>query len=94
MGNKEKRGNQCQSSLSWAPNPTDVDCSHEIKKHLLLGRRPMKNLDSVLKNRDITLPTKVHIIKAILFPVVMYGYKSWTIKKAKHQRIDAFELWC
>ena len=80
MGNKEKRGNQCQSSLSWAPNPTDVDCSHEIKKHLLLGRRPMKNLDSVLKNRDITLPTKVHIIKAMVFPVVMYRCEKSEVK--------------
>jgi len=99
MENKEKRGNQCQSSLSWTPKShmsqnADVGCTHEIKRHLLLGRRAMKNLDSVLKNRDITLPTKVHLIKAMFFPVVMYGYESWTIKKAKHQRIDAFELWC
>ena len=70
----------------------DCDCSHEIKRHLLLGRKAMTNLDSILKNRDITLPIKVHLVKATLFPVVMYGYESWTIKKAEHQRIDAFEL--
>ena len=70
------------------------DCSHEIKRHLLLGRKVMTNLDSTLKSRDITLPTKVHLVKAMVFPVVMYGCESWTIKKAEHQRIDAFELWC
>ena len=72
----------------------DGDCSHEIKRCLLLGRKAMINLDSVLKSRDITLPTKVHLVKAILFTVVLYGCKSWTIKKAECQRIDAFELWC
>ena len=72
----------------------DGDCSHEIKRHLLLGRKGMAYLDSVLKSRDITLPTKVCLVKAMVFPVVMYGYESWTIKKAEHQRIDAFELWC
>ena len=72
----------------------DVDCSHEIKRHLLLGRKVMTNLDSILKSRDITLPTKVHPVKAMVFPVVMYGCESWTIEKAEHQRIDAFELWC
>ena len=72
----------------------DGDCSHEIKRRLLLGRKVMTNLDSILKSIDITLPTKVHLIKAIVFPVVMYGCESWTIKKAEHQRIDAFELWC
>ena len=72
----------------------DGDCSHEIKRCLLLGRKVMTNLDSILKNRDITLPKKVHLVKAIVFPVVMYGCESWTIKKAEHQRIDAFELWC
>ena len=72
----------------------DGDCSHEIKRHLLLGRKVMTNLDSTLKSRDITLPTKVCLVKAIVFPVVMYGCESWTIKKAEHQRIDAFELWC
>ena len=70
------------------------DCSHEIKRRLLLGRKAMTNLDSILKSRDITLPTKVHLAKAMVFPVVMYGSESWTIKKAECQRIDAFELWC
>ena len=72
----------------------DGDCSHAIKRHLLLGRKAMTNLDSILKSRDITLPTKVHLVKAMVFPVVMYGCESWTIKKAEHQRIDAFEVWC
>ena len=72
----------------------DGDCSHEIKRCLLLGRKVMTNLDSILKSRDITLPTKVRLVKAIVFPVVMYGCESWTVKKAEHQRIDAFELWC
>jgi len=72
----------------------DGDCCHEIKRRLLLGRKTMTNLDSILKNRDITLLTKVHLVKAMVFPVVMYGCESWTIKKAEHQRIDAFELWC
>ena len=72
----------------------DGDCSHEIKRHLLLGRKAMTNLDSILKSRDITLLTKVHLVKAMVFPVVMYGCESWTIKKAEYQRIDAFELWC
>ena len=72
----------------------DSDCSHKIKTHLLLGRKVMTNLDSILKTRDITLSTKVHLVKAMVFPVVMYGCESWTIKKAEHQRIDAFELWC
>ena len=72
----------------------DGDCSHEIKRHLLLGRKAMTNLDSILESRDITLPTKVCLVKGMVFPVVMYGCESWTIKKAEHQRIDAFELWC
>ena len=72
----------------------DGDCSHEIKRCLLLGRRVMINLESILKTRDITFPTKVHLVKAMVFPVVMYGCESWTIKKAEHRRIDAFELWC
>ena len=72
----------------------DGDCSHEIKRHLLLGRKVMANLDSILKCRDITLPTKVHLVKAMVFPVVMYGCESWTIKKAECRRIDTFELWC
>ena len=70
------------------------DCSHEIKRHLVLGRKAMTNLDSILKSRDITLMTKVHLVKAMVFPVVIYGCESWTIKKAECQRIDAFELWC
>ena len=72
----------------------DGDCSHEIKRHLFLGRKVMTNPDSILKNRDITLPTKVCLVKAMVFPVVIYGCESWTIKKAEHRRIDAFELWC
>ena len=72
----------------------DGDCRHEIKRRLLLGRKALSNLDSILKSRDITLPTKIPLIKAMVFPVVMYGCESWTIKKAKHRRIDAFELWC
>ena len=72
----------------------DGDCSHEIKRHLLLGRKAMINLDGILKSRDITLPTKVHLVKAMVFPVVMYGRESWTIKKAECRRIDAVELWC
>ena len=72
----------------------DGDCSHEIKRHLLLGRKAMTNLDNILKSRDITLPTKVCLVKAMVFPVVMYGCESWTVKKAELRRIDAFELWC
>ena len=72
----------------------DGDCSHEIKRRLLLGRKVMTNLDSIFKSRDITLPTKVRLVKAMVFPVVMYGCESWTVKKAEHWRIDAFELWC
>ena len=72
----------------------DGDCSHEMKRRLLLGRKVMTNLDSIFKSRDITLPTNVHLVKAMVFPVVMYGCESWTVKKAEHRRIDAFELWC
>ena len=72
----------------------DGVCSHEIKRHLLLGRKAMTNIDNILKSRNITLPTKVHLVKAMVFPIVKYGCESWTIKKAKHQKIDAFELWC
>ena len=72
----------------------DGDCSHEIERCLLLGSKVMSNLDSILKSRDITLPTKVRLVKAMIFPVVMYGCESWTVKKAEHRRIDAFELWC
>ena len=81
--------------IFWVSKITaDGDCSHEIKRHLLLWRKLMTNLDSVFKSRDITLPTKVHLVKAMVFPVVMYGCDSWTVKKAECQRIDAFELWC
>ena len=72
----------------------DGDCSHEIKRHLLLGRKVTPNLDSILKSKDITLPTEVCLVKAMVFPIVVYGCESWTIKKAEHRRIDAFELWC
>ena len=90
-----KQWKQCQT-LFWGGSKitADGDCSHEIKRRLLLGRKVMTNLDSILKNRDITLPTKVRLVKAMVFPVVMYGCESWTIKKAECQRIDAFELWC
>ena len=81
--------------IFWGSKITaDGDCSHEIKRRLLLGRKVMIKLDSILKSRDSTLPTKVHLVKSMVFPVVMYGCESWTIKKAEHQRIDAFELWC
>ena len=81
--------------LFWGSKITaDGDCSHEIKRHLLLGRKVMTNLDSILKSRDITLTTKVHVVKAIVFPLIMYGFESWTVKKAECWRIDAFELWC
>ena len=81
--------------IFWGSKITaDGDCSHEIKRRLLLGRKVMINLDSILKSRDITLPKKVRLVKAMVFPVVVYGYESWTVKKAEHQRIDAFELWC
>ena len=84
-----------QTLFSWTPKITaDGDCSHEIKRCLLLGRKAVTNLDSILKSRDITLPTKVCLVKAMVFPVVMYGCESWTIKKAECRRIDAFELWC
>ena len=88
-------GKQWQT-LFWGGSKitVDRDCTHEIKRHLLLGRKVMNNLDSIVKSRDITLSTKGHLVKAIVFPVVMYGCESWTIKKAECQRIDAFELWC
>ena len=86
---------QCQT-LFWGGSKitADGDCSHEIKRRLLLGRKVMTNLDSIFKSRDITLPAKVHLVKAMVFPGVMYGCESWTVKKAEHRRIDAFELWC
>ena len=90
----EKQWKQCHTLFWGAPNTTDGDCSHEIRRHLLLGRKVMTNLDSIFKSRDITLPTKVRLVKAMVFPVVMYGCESWTMKKAERQRIDAFELWC
>ena len=81
--------------IFWCSKVTaDGDCSHEIKRCLLLRRKVMTNLDSILKSRDIILPTKVHLVKAMVFPVVMYGCERWTVKKAEHRRIDAFELWC
>ena len=92
MGKQWKR---CQT-LFWGCSKitADGDCSHEIKRHLLLGRKVTTNLDNIFKSRDITWPTKVHLVKAMVFPVVMYGCESWTIKKAERQRLDAFELWC
>ena len=88
-------GKQWQTFIFGGSKITaDADCSHEIKRHLLLGRKTMTNLDSILKSTDITLPKKVHLVKAMVFPVVMYGCETWTIKKAECRRIDAFELWC
>ena len=89
-----KQWKQCQTLFFWAPTSLQIDCSHEIKRHLLLGRKVMTNLDSILKSRDITLSTKIHLVNAMVFPVVMYGCESWTIKKAERRRTDAFELWC
>ena len=91
MGKQWKQG---QTILGGSKITADGDCSHEIKRHLLLGRKAMINLDSILESRDITLPTKVHLVQGMVFPVVMYGCESWTIKKSEHRRIDAFELWC
>ena len=90
-----KQWKQCQT-LFWGGSKitVDGDCSHEIKRRLLLGRKVMTNLDSIFKSRDITLPTKVRLVKAMVFPAVMYGCESFTVKKAEHRRIDAFELWC
>ena len=88
-------GETVSDFIFWDSKITaDGDCSHEMKRLLLLGRKFMTNLNSILKIRDITLPTKVHLVKAMVFPVVTYGCESWTVKKAKHRRIDAFELWC
>ena len=90
-----KQWKQLLTLFFWGSKITaDGDCSHEIKRRLLLGRKVMTKLDSIFKSRDVTLPTKVHLVKAMVFPVVMYGCESWTVKKAEHQRIDAFELWC
>ena len=90
----EKQWKQWQTIFLGSKITADGDYSHEIKRHLLLRRKVMTNLDSILKSRDITLPTKVHLVKAMIFPVVMYGYESWTIKKAQHWRIDVFKPWC
>ena len=89
-----KQWKQWQTVLGGSKITADGDCSHEIKRCLLVGRKAMTNLDSMLKSKDITLPTKDHLVTSMVFPVVMYGCKSWTIKKAEHRRIDAFELWC
>ena len=89
-----KQWKQWQTIFLGSKITADGDCSHEIKRHLLLGRKVMTKLDSILKSRDITLPTKVHLVKAMVSPVVMYGCERWTIKKAERQRIDALELWC
>ena len=89
-----KWGNSERFNFGGSKITADGDCTHEIKRHLLLGRKVMTNIDSLLKSRDITLPTKVHLVKDIVFPVVMYECESWTTKKAEHRRIDAFELWC
>ena len=95
MGNRwGNSGNSVRLYLFGSKITADGDCSHEIKRHLLLGRKVMTNLDSIFKSRDITLPTKVRLVKAMVFLVVMYGCESWTVKKAECQRIDAFELWC
>ena len=95
MGNRwGNSGNSVRLYFLGSKITADCDCSHEIKRHLLLGRKVMTNLDSKLKSGDITLPTKVHLVKAIVFPVVMCGCESWTVKKAECRRIDAFELWC
>src|SRR5574340_607420 len=88
-------GKQCQTFILGGSKITaDGDCSHKIKRRLFLGRKVMTNRDSIFKSRDITLPTKIHLVQAMVFPVVMYGCESWTVKKAQHQRIDAFEPWC
>ena len=95
MGNKwGNSGNSVRLYFGGSKITADSDCSREIKRHLLLGRKVMTNLDSILKSRDITLPVKARLVKAVVFPVVMYGYESWTIKKAERRRIDAFDLWC
>ena len=89
-----KQWKQCRTIFLGSKITADGDCSHEIKRHLILGWKVMTNLDCILKSRDITLPIKVHLVKAMVFPVVMYGRESWTVKKAERQRIDAFEVWC
>ena len=95
MGNRWGNSGNSVRLYFWGSKITaDGDCSHEIKRRLLLERKVMTNVDSIFKSKDITLPTKVHLVKALVFPVVIYGCESWTVKKAEHRRIDAFELWC
>ena len=95
MGETEETAETASDFIYWGSKITaDGDCSHEIKRRLLLGRKVMTNLDNIFKSRDITLPTKVYLVKAMVFPVVIYGCNSWTVKKAERRRIDAFELWC
>ena len=94
MGNRGKQQKLREFIFRGSKITADGDCSHEIKRHTLLGRKVMTNIDSILKGRDITLPTKVRLVKAMVFPVVMYECESWAIKRAECQRIDAFELWC
>ena len=94
MGNRKTVETVSDFILGDSKITVDGDCSHEIKRHLLFGRKVMTNLDSMLKSRDITLPTKFRLVKAMVFPVVMYGCESWTLKKAEHRRTDAFKLWC
>ena len=94
LGHYLKQGNSDRQIFLGSKMTADGDCSHEIKRHLLLGRKVMTNLDSILKSRHITLPTNVRLVKAMFFPVVMYGCENWTVKKAERRRIDAFELWC
>ena len=93
-GIDEEQWKQFQTFFLGSKITADGDCSHEIKRHLLIGRKVTTNIDSILKSRDITLSTKVHLVKATVFPVVMYGCERWTVEKAECQRIDAFELWC
>ena len=94
MANRQGESGNVDFIFLGSKITADDDCSHEIKRHLLLGRKVMTNLDSILKSRDIILSTKVHLVKAMIFPVVMYGFESWTIKKAECRRIDAFKMWC
>ena len=94
MGNRWGNGNSVRFYFWGSKITADNDCSHEVERRLLLGRKVMTNLDRIFKSRDITLPTKDHLVKAMVFSVVMYGCECWTVKKAEHQRIDAFELWC
>ena len=89
-----KQWKQCQTIFGGSKITADGDCSHEMKRRLLLGRKVMTNLDSIFNSRDITLPTNFRLVKAVVFPVVMYRCENWTVKKAEHQRIDAFEMWC